>query len=294
MNIVPKAVSRLASRSMLKLNASSPTILVVAGVVGFGATAVMAAKASRKIDPILEEHDKARAAVEHTNHTQRERQKAVVHVYTATTVELAKLYGPTIFVGALSTASVLSGHHILKGRYVATMAAYSGLFDQFQLYRGRVAKAIGEEREKDLYEGAMLEWQEDPDHKGEYKLTANHLEKSKGNYLQPWFDEVNPNWTRDPQINYFFLKSVQSHMNNRLEVFGHVFLNEVYDALGMPRCREGAVLGWIRGDKGSVGDGFVDFGFMTSNNPHAVAFRKGVEKTVQLNFNVDGSIWDKI
>jgi hypothetical protein len=294
MNLVPKSVSRLASRSMLKLNANSPTILVVAGVIGLGATAVMAAKATRKIDPILEEHGKARNEVSGASYrNDREEQKALTKVYATTGVELVKLYGPTLIVGGLSAASVLTGHRILKGRHAATMLAYSGLMEQFMDYRKRVAHTLGEDREKEIYDGARMEWEKDPDHAGEYKLKSKYDEKQKSTYLRPWFDETNVHWTRDPQSNYLFLKGVQQHVNNLLEVRGHVFLNDVYDALRMDRCPEGAVTGWIRKKDGGM-DGYIDFGFMTSQDPNTVAFRNFLERSVQLNFNIDGVIWDKI
>jgi hypothetical protein len=80
-------------------------------------------------------------------------------------------------------------------------------------------------------------------------------------------------------------------MNNLLEIRGHVFLNDCFDALRMPRTREGQVTGWVMDGKG---DRFVDFGFMTNNDPHTVAFRNKVEATVQLDFNVDGEMWHRI
>lgn len=245
MNLVPKSVSRLASRSMLKLNANSPTILVVTGVVGLGATAIMAAKATRRLDPILEDHDKARAEVSGASYrSERDEQKAITKVYAGTALELTKLYGPTMFVGTLSAASILTGHRILKGRHAATMLAYSGLMEQFMEYRKRVAHTFGEDREKEIYDGARMEWEEDPNHKGEYKLNAKYDDdKQAGTYLRPWFDETNVNWTTNPESNYMFLKGVQSHMNNMLEVRGHVFLNDVYDAMRMERRPEGAVCG---------------------------------------------------
>jgi hypothetical protein len=295
MNLVPKSVSRLASRSMLKLSANSPTILVVTGVVGLGATAVLAAKATRRLDPVLEEHDKARnEVVGATYRNDREEQKALTKVYASTGVELTKLYGPAVVVGTVSAASILIGHRILKGRHVATMLAFSGLQDQFLAYRKRVAHTFGEDREKEIYDGARMEYEEDPNHKGEYKLKSKYSDdKEVGDFLRPWFDETNVNWTRDPQSNYLFLKGVQQHMNNLLEVRGHVFLNDVYDSLRLDRRPEGAVSGWLRKEDGGK-DGFIDFGFMTSQDPNTVAFRNGQERSVRLNFNTDGLIWDKI
>lgn len=291
MNLVPKAVTRMGGRALLKLNAASPTLLVVSGVVGLGATAFLAAKATRKLDPILDQHKQTRGEIGYIG-TSREQQREVTKLYLRTGGELAKLYGPTIFVGATSAVAVLGGHRILRGRQLATMAAYSGLMEQFGAYRKRIAETLGEDMEREIYEGARGEWKEDPNHKGEYKLTPSFSGNSPDSYLRPWFDETNVNWTRDPIANYMFLKGVQAHMQNLLSIRGHVFLNDVYDALGMPRCPEGAVSGWVRNSKS--GDGFVDFGFMTSHDPHTVAFVNGVEKTVRLNFNIDGVVWDLI
>jgi hypothetical protein len=167
MKYLPNSVSRAGYKTALKLSAKSPTILVVAGVVGLGATAFLAAKATRKLDPILDDHSKMRIMIEETVYeTDKERQRALAKLYTGTTVELGKLYGPTVFVGATSAIAVLGGHKIIRGRQIATMAAYSGLMDQFRSYRGRVARTIGEDLERNIFEGAHGEWVEDPRSQG--------------------------------------------------------------------------------------------------------------------------------
>ena len=292
MSLIPKTVSRAGGRTLLKLNGASPTILVVSGVIGLGATAVLAAKATRKVDPILDRHKQDRATIGYgdVGHN-KAHQREIVKLYSHTGLELTKLYGPTIFIGATSAIAVLGGHRILRARQIATMAAYSGLSQQFNAYRARIAKTLGQEMEQQIYEGAHGQYEE-TENKGEYALKPKYDHDPSQNYLRPWFDETNPNWTRDPVSNYLFLKGVQSHMNHLLQIRGHVFLNDVYDAMNMPRCPEGAIAGWVYGSE--EGDNYVDFGFMTSNEPNTVAFRNGVERTVRLNFNIDGTIWDKI
>jgi len=292
MNYVPKNLSRFGHRQLLKLNKNSPTIFVVTGVVGLGATAVLAAAATRKLDPILDTHAKQRIDISAEAVDARDEQKQVVRLYTNTAVELGKLYAPTIIVGTLSATSVLHGHRILKGRHIATMAAYTGLMEQYQAYRDRVSETIGSDLERDIHDGAVGKWEEDKDHPGEYKLKAKHASDQNGTYLRPFFDESNDNWTTDPTSNYLFLKGVQSHMNRVLDLKGHVFLFEVYDALGIPRTKETIVTGWIRDSDN--GDNFIDFGFMTEQTPEAAMFRNGAERTVRLNFNIDGVIWDLI
>jgi hypothetical protein len=264
--------------------------MVVGGVVGLGTTSVMAAFATRKLEPILEKHAKQRIDISVHAIDSRDEQKKIVKLYTETAFELGKLYAPTLVVGTISAGSVLHGHRILNGRHIATMAAYTGLMEQYQSYRNRVTETLGAELERDIYNGAVGKWEEDPEHKGEYKMKSKFAEQP-ANYLRPFFDEANDNWTTDPASNYLFLKGIQAHMNRILDIRGHLFLFEVYDALGIPRTKETIVSGWLVNGNG---DGFVDFGFMTEKSPEATMFRNGGERSVRLNFNVDGVIWDLI
>jgi hypothetical protein len=294
MKYIPNKVSRFASVSLLKVSAKSPTILVVSGVIGLGATAFLAAKATRKIDPILEVHADERVTIDLAELAPKDEQRALLDLYVRTGVKFGKLYGPALFVGTASAISVLGGHRILVGRHVASMAAYSGLFQEFNAYRKRVSSTFGEDHERAIYDGATLHYEEDPAHKGEYKLAPKYpeIDPNRDTYLRPWFDETNPNFTRDAQNNFMFLQGVQAHLNRVLNTRGYVFLNDVFDDLRIPRTPEGQSLGWFRDD--DIGDDYIDFGFMSGNDPHTIAFRNHAEKTVQLNFNVDGDIWHKI
>lgn len=76
-------------------------------------------------------------------------------------------------------------------------------------------------------------------------------------------------------------------LNQRLALKGHVFLNEVYDKLGIERTPEGQIVGWVY-DKGS---GYIDFGL---DSPESDTFMSGKERSVWLDFNVDGPILDLI
>jgi hypothetical protein len=259
MKYIPKSVQRHGHKQLLKLSKHSPTIMVVSGVVGLGVTAVMAAHATRKLDPILETHQKQRLdlEVEATDILGRVEQRQLVQLYTHTSYEMVKLYAPTIIVGSLSATSVLYGHKILKGRHLATMAAYSGLMEQYQAYRARVAETVGTEMERDIHHGAVGKYEEDPEHKGEYKLKSKFSDQ-QATYLQPFFDESNTNWTRDATANYLWLKAVQSHMNRILQIKGYVFLSDVYKALGMEPPRESIVTGWLFDSE--TGDQYIDFG----------------------------------
>jgi hypothetical protein len=93
------------------------------------------------------------------------------------------------------------------------------------------------------------------------------------------FDAVNKNWIKEPMANYLFLKGVQQHMNNVLETRGHVFLNEVFDALAMTRTPAGAILGWYK-EEGSKSIDFV--------------LPEPGDDAIWLTFSTDGVIYDKL
>jgi hypothetical protein len=291
MKYIPKSVTRFGYRHLLTVKKHSPTVMVVGGVVGLGVTSVMAARATRNIDPILDKHAKQRIDIAVDAISEKDEQRQVVRLYSDTAWELGKLYAPTIAVGTISAMSVLSGHKILQTRHIATMAAYTGLMEQYQAYRARVAETVGPELERDIYGGAVGKWEEDPNRPGEYKMKPSYGEQT-ANYLRPFFDEANDNWTTDPTSNFYFLKGVQAHANNLLQARGYLFLSEVYKDLGMPPTKETIVSGWMLDS--DTGDGFVDFGFMTDQSPQGIMFRNGAERSVRLNFNIDGVIWDLI
>lgn len=106
-----------------------------------------------------------------------------------------------------------------------------------------------------------------------------------------WFDETCAAWTKDAESNKFFLINQQAYANEKLKANGYLFLNDVLDMLGIPRTKVGQVVGWIYDKDNTSGDNFVDFGLYA---PHNTNFVNGYEKSVLLNFNVDGDILDKI
>ncbi len=299
-NIIPKRVTRLSSRSVLKLRKKSPTILVVAGTVGLIATAVAAAKAAPKAAVVVADHKTQRDLIGDipkkgavAKDVRKDAQVQVLNLYYNTGFELTKVYGPALVLGTLSAGSILYGHKILHGRHVASMAAYSGLAEQLAAYRGRVRQTLGEKAEKEIFNGAHGEYVEDPNHPGEYKLQPVYTDGDPTpNSTQVWFDDRNAYFKLDPEINMMHLNAVQMHMNQLLQVRGHLYLNEVKDALGMPRTAEGQVLGWVLG--AGTGDDFVDFGHTSNTDPDTIEFREKQRPDVRLNFNVDGQVYGLI
>ena len=101
------------------------------------------------------------------------------------------------------------------------------------------------------------------------------------------FDENSASWDRSRDMNVFFLKFTQDYFNDLLKLRGHLFLNEVYDRLGIPRRALGQCVGWIYDENNLNGDNFVDLDIFNERNNN--------DKNVFiLDPNVDGYILDKI
>lgn len=106
-----------------------------------------------------------------------------------------------------------------------------------------------------------------------------------------FFDEASAMWTRDPECNKMFLLRQQQNANVKLRARGYLFLNEVYDMLGLPRTIAGQLVGWTYDEKNPWSRSCVDFGICYDRNSK---FVNGFEKSVLLDFNVDGNILDRL
>ena len=73
------------------------------------------------------------------------------------------------------------------------------------------------------------------------KMVAEPPRRYEGHIL---FDEESVNWQPDPDINRLFLTGVIEHMRQLKQMRGHLFLNEVFDNLGMDRTFAGQTNGW--------------------------------------------------
>ena len=115
-------------------------------------------------------------------------------------------------------------------------------------------------------------------------------EKPYSQYAR-FFDEGCAAWQNNHEYNLMFLRNQQSYFTDLLKSKGHLFLNEVYEGLGLPKTETGQLVGWIYDVDNPIGDNFVDFGIFTNGNKE---FVNGYENSILLDFNVDGNIFDKV
>ena len=101
-------------------------------------------------------------------------------------------------------------------------------------------------------------------------------------------------WVKDAEKNLYFLKCQQRYANDLLQIRGWVTLNDVYDMLGFPRSQAGQVVGWVYDKDNPQGDNYIDFGIYDLHKEGCRDFVNGFERSIWLDFNVDGYIFDKI
>lgn len=300
-------MSRTFHKTSFQIKKHSPEILIVAGVVGTVTSAVMACKATTKLSEILDEtkdtldtiHDGVKNGhIMGTEYTEENGKKDTTIVYVQTGLKIAKLYAPAVALGTLSLVSIVASNNILRTRNAALAAAYATVDKGFKEYRGRVVERFGKELDRELkYNIKAKEIEETVvDENGEEKKVKKTVDVVDPNTISDYarfFDDGCKGWDKNAEYNLMFLKQTQCYANDQLKTRGHLFLNEVYDMLGIPRTKAGNIVGWVYDENNPdhEGDNYVDFGIYDLYNERKRAFVNGYERTILLDFNVDGDIW---
>ena len=323
---IVKSMNGFLSKTSFQLKKHSPEILVVAGVIGVVTSAVMACKATTKVGEIL---DKAKEDVEAIHkceedesvkeqYSSEDAKKDLAIVYVQTGVKFAKLYGPSVVLGALSITSILASNNILRKRNVALGAAYAAIRSEeraayaaidkgFKEYRSHVIERFGEEVDRELkYNLKAKKFDEtviDEETGKEKKIKKNGFVVSPADisgyarFFEKYTQDedgnsiLNPHWESNNEYNLMFIKAQERYANDLLKAKKRVFLNEVYEMLGLPRTKAGQIVGWVYDPENPKGDNYIDFGLYSDNLSYS-DYVNGFDQAILLDFNVDGNIWD--
>lgn len=297
MKFIPNSLTRVVASKSHLLGQHSPRILFVAGTVGMIGTTVLACKATLKLNDLMTDMEIERdqlvnqgtAAVADAkrDYTEKDHKRDQTVLYVKHAKEICKLYAPAIALGMVSIACLTKSHSILSKRNASLTLAYATLEKAFDEYRDRVRGKYGDDAEYEIYHDVR----EVPAVDGKGKKTTVKKVNNPGLYAR-FYDEFAKNWQPDPEANRIFIDNQQNWANDRLESRGHLFLNEVYDMLGLERTEIGQYVGWTLNADPNVYDTYVDFGVYDS--PRAKDFINGNEPSVLLDFNVHGRITDLI
>jgi hypothetical protein len=300
-----------------KMKKHSPEILMVAGVAGVVVSAVMACKATLKVDAIMDETkekmDKIHKAEEDgvtesgEDYFVEDAKKDTAIVYAQTGFKLVKTYAPAVAIGTLSIASILASNNILRKRNVALAAAYATVDKSFKEYRNRVIEKFGQEVDRELKYNIKaekvptIEVDEETGKEKKVKKNAFVVNPSDVSGYARFFEKytvdedgnsiLNPHWEPNNEYNIMFIKAQENYANDLLRAKKRLFLNDVYEMLGLPRTKAGQVVGWVYDEDNPVGDNYVDFGMYADNLSYS-DFANGLDPAILLDFNVDGNVWE--
>lgn len=295
----------LLNKGLLQVKKHSPEILTGIGIFTGVCASIIACKKTLKINDILEEKNKKiediHQCLEDTNidYGQNDANKDLTLTYIQTGGKLLKLYSPALALGAISISSIISGQHILKKRNVAIAAAYAIINKSFIKYRENVIEAYGQGVDQQMRFNIKAKEIQKKDEKGKEKkeiveeVNGSNEELEYSDYAR-FFDASCSQFKKDAEYNLMYLRRQQDYANEMLKARGHLFLNEVYDLLDIPRTKAGQMVGWIYDPKNNKkGDNYVDFGIYKDTEPHR-RFVNGMEYNILLDFNVDGPIYNLI
>ena len=304
-------LSRGLNNIGFKFKKHSPELLLGAGIVGVVASTVMACKATTKIEGVLAESKKKVETVHKVledpdipeeKYSAEDGKKDLAIIYAQTGLKLAKLYAPAVGLGVLSIASILTAHNIMNKRNMALSAAYAAIDAGFKDYRKNVIDRFGEAMDRELKYNIHSEEieetvvNEDGTTTTEKKtVQVTKLGPGHGSEFAKFFDEYNHNYhPNSPEDNKKFLLDQQRWSWDKLRRKGHVVLNEIYEDLGLPATRAGAVVGWVYDPELEPFSDYkrIDFGIFDLYREESRLFVNGYESSILLDFNVDGNVFD--
>ena len=286
-----------------RISKHAPTILSVTASAGVIATGYLAWKAGTRFEDVEgRDWDRRKECLRNADTIpdedvpKIERKNRILFI-----LDTVRTIAPAAIVGAATITMIYFSNSISKKRLAAMGAAYATLQTAFDGYKRTMVEALGEESVDKILKpklpnvGKSAEEILSSDNKSDAAnvsdAVVNSL-KALSPYARIIAEESSTCW--DPNEDYTSqnLAAIQLWANRRLERKGHLFLNEVFDQLGLSRTREGAVVGWLKNGEGDNYVSFGDFDASIYRVPSDDYTR--VDSNFIVDFNVDGVIWDRI
>lgn len=286
-----------------RISKHAPTILSITASAGVIATGYLAWKAGTRFEDVEgRDWDRRKECLRNADTIpdedvpKIERKNRILFI-----LDTVRTVAPAAIVGAATITMIYFSNSISKKRLAAMGAAYATLQTAFDGYKRTMVEALGKESVEKILKPKLPNVGKSAEEilSSDNKSDAAHVSDAVVNslkalslYARIIAEESSTCW--DPNEDYTSqnLAAVQLWANRRLERKGHLFLNEVFDQLGLSRTREGAVVGWL---KNGEGDGYVSFGdFDASIYRVPSDDYTRVDSNFIVDFNVDGVIWDRI
>lgn len=265
------SVGRFAARGKFLLAKHSPELCIVGGVIMFGATVVLACRATMKAEEVLDNYARAKADIEASKaasadpdipdevkqernlyYTEEDAKRDRMVAVKDLCLGMAKKYWPVALCGAISVGLFLTSYKIINGRLVTAISAYTALDEGYKKYRERVVEAVGEEKEREIRTGIKKEngFVKEVTPEGDTVVNEKGVERG---LLPPCdtqcviFSENTSDAYRrgDPIYNETFLFQQERFFNDLLIARGYIFESEMRRALGLKVTPDSILRGYI-------------------------------------------------
>lgn len=310
------SITKIVSTLAFTVKSKAPEILIGAGII-CGVGAVVSAIAStpkalkasesvkKELDIIHATHERGTVEIDghEEEYTENDFKKDLLSEYIQGGFRIAKNYIVTLLLLIAFIACILSGFGILKKRHATTLAILASTVSSFDAYREQTRDIVGDDKEREIYYGlepvTTTETVKTEDGKTKkVKKTEMLLDDSIDcpALLGPYsirLDSTNPGFRingGDPLYMDSWLSIIESTLNAKLHMRGHLFLSEVLEELQItpetyPNLNTDIIhqVGWIDGYK----DGYIDFGCFrySEDGSRQIELVRGKDGCCYLSFN---------
>lgn len=281
-----EGLKRNVAKAGVKVAKKKPEIMLGVGIVCIAGGVYYTMSKCTKASEILAQKDKDLEAIakvremsdrsedENENmsimYSKEDERKDLGKVYVKTGVELLKVYLPGLGAISAGIALIVGSHCVMKGRYDALLAAYNAVSASYKQLKEQMVMDP-----KDIEEGSKC------DNPKPEEFAYSRV-----------FDSTNEHWKSDSDYNYIFIENQERYFNDILKSRGHVFLNEVYEALGFPHTKEGSIVGWVFDtSEGTNAKNYIEFAIY---DEQWFMEQDSVYSSIVIDFNPDGVIYDLI
>ena len=302
MKINTKTLRKSFKKAQLTVRKHSPEILMVAGVIGTVAGAVMACKETLELGDVLDECKQEKMELEEQyamceEYSEDALKKDQVKLTIKQAAKIVKLYAPSVIMEVTSIGVIFASNDIMRKRNASMAAAYATLNSMYKRYRQNVIESYGEEVDKDMRFGVKHEKVTEIDEDGnKVKIDARIVDLDNtalaiSDYSRFFQMGCKGFDASSGRYNLLYLKGIQAMFNNKLIADGYVMLNDVYRELGFDTIPEGWSIGWVYDEENPIGDNYIDFGLYEARNKNQRAVNDW-EPVILMDFNVDGNLYE--
>ena len=215
---------------------NSPTVLTVFGIVGTGATGILAYRSGMRAHEILERHHEDMELVDEDD---KEAKRAVM---SETVLDMIPVIMPPLIMGTFTIGCIFFSNKINTQRIAVLATAYGISEKKLREYQDKVTDILGEKKAQDIRES----------------ISKDHVKEFEETYGNPASYPIPYGYGELPTIDEFSkrvfgcssqkIDGINSKLTARVYAEDFVSLNDLYYELGLESLPHGNRYGWIAGD----------------------------------------------